>query len=161
MKSSQAKVLHKIGSRPMIAYALRAAEKLSPENIFVVVGHQAVKVEEVARASLDPSGAEKLRFVIQAEQCGTGHAVKCAGDALKSARGTLAVFYGDTPVVKAETLRKLIAEHERAGNAATFITTRIDTPPAYGRLMQDQRGELLQVRDERACAPEHGALSEA
>src|SRR5215510_5172725 len=78
MKSSQAKVLHKIGSRPLIAHVLRAAAKLDPENIFVVVGHQAGKVEEAARAALPPPSAEKLRFVMQSEQRGTGHAVKCS-----------------------------------------------------------------------------------
>src|SRR5262249_55224808 len=103
MKSSQAKVLHKVGSRPLIAHALRAAAKLDAANTSVVVGHQADKVEEPARASLKPAESEKLRFVMQSEQRGTGHAVKCAGDALKSARGLLLVFYGDTPGVKAET----------------------------------------------------------
>src|SRR5262245_17167911 len=93
MKSSQAKALHKLGTRPLSAHVLRVAAKLNPENIFVVVGHQAGKVEEAARAALPPSDAENLHFVIQTEQHGTGHAVKCAGDALRNARGTLVVFY--------------------------------------------------------------------
>jgi bifunctional UDP-N-acetylglucosamine pyrophosphorylase/glucosamine-1-phosphate N-acetyltransferase len=97
---------------------------------------------------------------MQAEQRGTGHAVKCAGDALKSARGTLAVFYGDTPVVKAETLRKLVDEHERAGNAATLITTRIDPPPAYGRIVRDARGDFLKIVEERDCSPEQRSITE-
>src|SRR5262245_29897841 len=129
MKSSQAKVLHKIGSRPMIVHTLRAAAGLEPENIFEVVGHQAGKVEEAARASLAPADAHKLRCVMQSQQRGTGDAVRCASDVLKNASGRLVVFYGDTPAVKAETLRKLVAEHERAGNAATLITSRIDPPP--------------------------------
>src|SRR6266545_5007098 len=160
MKSSQAKVLHKIGSHPLIARALRAAGGLEPENIFVVVGHQAGKVEEAARASLGPADAEKLRFVMQSEQRGTGHAVKCAGDVLKNASGRLVVFYGDTPAVKAETLRKLAAEHERAGNAATLITIRIDPPPAYGRIVRDAGGDFLKIVEERDCSPEERAITE-
>ena len=160
MKSSQAKVLHKIGSRPLIAHVLRAAAKLDPENILVVVGHQAGKVEEAARAALPPPSAEKLRFVMQSEQRGTGHAVKCASDALKNARGTLVVFYGDTPAVKVETLRKLIAEHERAGNAATLITIRIDPPPAYGRIIRDAQGNFLKIVEERDCSAEERAITE-
>ena len=160
MKSSQSKVLHKIGSRPLIAHVLRTAAKLDPENIFVVVGHQAGKVEEAARASLSPADAEKLRFVIQAEQRGTGHAVKCASGALKNARGLLVVFYGDTPAVKAETLRKLTADHERAGNAATLITVRIDPPPAYGRIVRDAQGAFLKIVEERDCSPEERAITE-
>jgi bifunctional UDP-N-acetylglucosamine pyrophosphorylase/glucosamine-1-phosphate N-acetyltransferase len=160
MKSSQAKVLHKIGSRPLIAHVLRAAARLTPENIFVVVGHQAGKVEEAARASLSAADADKLRLVMQAEQRGTGHAVKCAADALKSARGLLVVFYGDTPAVKAETLRKLIAEHERANHAATLITIRIDPPPAYGRIIRNAQGDFLKIVEERDCAPAERAITE-
>jgi len=160
MKSSQAKVLHKIGSRPLIARALRAAAGLEPENIFVVVGHQAGKVEEAARASLGSADAEKLRFVMQSEQRGTGHAVKCAGDVLKNASGRLVVFYGDTPAVKAETLRKLVAEHERAGNAATLMTIRIDPPPAYGRIVRDAGGDFLKIVEERDCSPAERAITE-
>ena len=160
MKSSHAKVLHKIGSRPLIARALRAAAGLEPENIFVVVGHQAGKVEEAARASLGPAEAEKLRFVMQSEQRGTGHAVKCAGDVLKNASGRLVVFYGDTPAVKAETLRKLAAEHERAGNAATLLTIRIDPPPAYGRIVRDAGGDFLKIVEERDCSPAERAITE-
>lgn len=163
MKSSQAKVLHKIGSRPMIARALRAAAELEPENIFVVVGHQAGKVEEAARASLSPADAAKLRFVMQTEQRGTGHAVKCASDVLKNASGRLVVFYGDTPAVKTETLRKLVTEHERAGNAATLITIRISPPPAYGRIIRtgrDGQGGFLKIVEERDCSPEERAITE-
>jgi len=160
MKSSQAKVLHKIGSRPLIAHVLRTAAKLDPENIFVVVGHQAGKVEEAARASLNPAEAEKLRFIMQPEQRGTGHAVKCASDELKNARGSLVVFYGDTPAVKAETLRNLIAEHERAGNAATLITMRLDPPPAYGRIIRDAQDNFLKIVEERDCSAAERAITE-
>jgi bifunctional UDP-N-acetylglucosamine pyrophosphorylase/glucosamine-1-phosphate N-acetyltransferase len=160
MKSGQAKVLHKIGSRPMIAHVLRAAARLNPENIFVVVGHQAEKVEEAARASLSPADADKLRFVNQAEQLGTGHAVKCAADALREARGSLVICYGDTPAIKTETLRKLIAEHERANNAATLITIRIDPPPAYGRIIRNAQGDFLKIVEDRDCGPAERAITE-
>ncbi len=160
MKSDQAKVLHKIGSRPLIAHVLRTAAQLDPENIFVVVGHQADKVEQAALASLDAATAEKLRFVLQAEQRGTGHAVKCASEAIKQASGLLVVFYGDTPAVKAETLRKLIAEHERGRHAATLITIRIEDPPAYGRIVRDAQGNFLKIVEERDCSPDQRAITE-
>ncbi len=163
MKSNQAKVLHKIGSRPLIAHVARTAAKLNPENIFVVVGYQAGKVEEAARASFAPSfahGEPPLRFITQSEQRGTGHAVKCASDELKNARGLLVVFYGDTPGVKAETLRNLIQEHERAGNAATLLTIRIDPPPAYGRIIRDARGDFMKIVEERDCSPAERAITE-
>ena len=161
MKSDRAKVLHKLGGRPLIAHVLRTAAQLDPETIVVVVGHQAEKVEEAARAALDPATAERLRFVMQTEQRGTGHAVKCASEALKNARGLLVVFYGDTPVVKADTLRRLIIEHKQGNHAATLITIRIENPPAYGRIIRDKAtGTFLKIIEERDCTPAERAITE-
>ena len=160
MKSEQAKVLHKLGSRPLIAHVLKTAEQLNPENIFVVVGHQAEAVEQAARAAVNAATADKLRFVTQAEQKGTGHAVKCASEALKNARGLLVVFYGDTPLVKPDTLRKLIAEHERGRHAATLITIRIENPPAYGRIVRNAKGGFLKIVEQKDCTPEQRAITE-
>ncbi|MDQ3013585.1 MAG: bifunctional UDP-N-acetylglucosamine diphosphorylase/glucosamine-1-phosphate N-acetyltransferase GlmU [Acidobacteriota bacterium] len=161
MKSEQAKVLHKLGSLPLIAHVLRTAAVLNPENIFVVVGHQADKVEAAARAAFsDPAVAERLHFVVQDKQLGTGHAVKCATDVIKNARGLLVVFYGDTPAVKADTLRKLIVEYERGKHTATLITIRIENPPAYGRIVRDNSGNFLKIVEQRDCSPEQQAITE-
>lgn len=160
MKSDQAKVLHKLGSRPLIGHVLRTAARLDPAQILVVVGHQAEQVEAAARASLDAGMAARLRFIHQAEQRGTGHAVKCASEALKSAEGLLVVFYGDTPGVEAGTLQKLIAEHERGAHAATLITIRLDDPPAYGRIIRNAAGGFLKIVEQRDCTPEQRAIKE-
>lgn len=165
MKSDQAKVLHKLGSRPLIAHVLRTAAALNPENIFVVVGHQAEKVEAAAKAAFGktdegPAMTERLKFVTQDKQLGTGHAVKCATDVLKQARGLLVVFYGDTPAVKSNTLRRLIAEHEAGKHAATLVTIRIENPPAYGRIIRDEEGNFLKIVEQRDCTPEQSAITE-
>src|SRR5438128_11595501 len=99
MKSEQAKVLHQLGGRPIIGHMVRTAAVLDPEKIFVVVGHQAEKVEAAARAALDGAAAERLHFVKQAEQRGSGHAVMSAREALKQARGILLVINDDAPLV--------------------------------------------------------------
>ncbi|MBS1789766.1 MAG: bifunctional UDP-N-acetylglucosamine diphosphorylase/glucosamine-1-phosphate N-acetyltransferase GlmU [Acidobacteria bacterium] len=161
MKSDQAKVLHKLGSRPLIAHVLRTAAELNPENIIVVVGHQAEKVEIAARTAFaDPAMAERLQFVTQDKQLGTGHAVKCATDVLRKSRGLLVVFYGDTPAVKAATLQKLIAEHEAGKYAATLVTIRLDPTPAYGRIIRDEQGNFLKIVEQRDCTPEQVAITE-
>jgi bifunctional UDP-N-acetylglucosamine pyrophosphorylase/glucosamine-1-phosphate N-acetyltransferase len=160
MKSDQAKVLHKLGSSPLIAHVVRTAAQLDPENIFVVVGHQAEKVEEAARTALGPLAAEKLKYVLQSEQRGTGHAVMCSSDALKNTRGLLLVVYGDVPLVRAGTLRKLIDEHERGDHAATFMTISLAQPPAYGRIIRDANGGFLKIVEERDCTPEQRAITE-
>ncbi len=160
MKSDQAKVLHRLGSRPLIAHVLKTAEQINPENIFVVVGNQADKVEEAARAAVGVEVSDKLRFVLQAEQKGTGHAVMCAAEALKKVRGLLVVFYGDTPLVKPGTLQKLIAEHERGHHAATLITIREENPPAYGRIIRDPNGNFLKIVEQKDCTPAERAITE-
>jgi len=163
MKSEQAKVLHRLGRRPLIAHVLKTAEQLNPENIFVVVGYQAEKVEEAARAGVGVEASDKLRFVLQSERKGTGHAVICAAEALKKARGLLVVFYGDTPLVKTDTLRKLIAEHEHRHHAATLLTIRIENPPAYGRIIReggDPNGKFLKIVEQKDCTPAERAITE-
>ncbi|MGH9840284.1 MAG: bifunctional UDP-N-acetylglucosamine diphosphorylase/glucosamine-1-phosphate N-acetyltransferase GlmU [Blastocatellia bacterium] len=160
MKSDQVKVLHRLGSRPLIAHVLKTAEQLNPENIFVVVGYQADKVEEAARAAAGLEASDKLRFILQSEQKGTGHAVMCAAEALKKARGLLVVFYGDTPLVKPETLRELIAEHEHGRHAATLLTIREENPPAYGRIIRDNKGGFLKIVEQKDCTPEQHAITE-
>lgn len=160
MKSEQAKVLHRLGGRPLIAHVLRTAAQLNPEKIFVVVGHQAEKVETAAREALAPDLAERLRFVRQAEQRGTGHAVRCAREALAEARGALLVSYGDAPLVRAETFRKLAAVHAQEGNAATLITIRLDRPTGYGRIIRDGQGRLARIVEEKDCTSEERAIQE-
>ncbi len=160
MKSEQAKVLHKLGSQPLIAHVLRSAAQLNPEKIIVVIGYQAEQVETAARAALPPDLAERLVFVTQTEQHGTGHAVMCAREVLKNARGSLLVSYGDAPLVKAETLQKLQAAHESGQHAATLITIKMEVPPAYGRIIRDPIGEFVKIVEDKDCSPEQKLIQE-
>ena len=160
MKSDQAKVLHKLGGQPLIAHVLRSAAQLNPEKIIVVIGYQAEQVEAAARASLDPDMAERLVFVLQTEQHGTGHAVMCAREILQSAKGSLIVSYGDAPLVKAATLQKLRAAHEANHNAATLITIQMEIPPAYGRIIRDDESQFVKIVEDKDCTPEQKAVQE-
>src|SRR6266851_5529084 len=106
MKSRVAKVLHKLGGRPLIAHVCRAAAALDPRSIFVVVGHQAGDVETAVDNEL---GAGQAIFITQSEQRGTGDAVMAARDQLGENDSTVLILSGDVPLVRAETLRALIA----------------------------------------------------
>ncbi len=163
MKSNQAKALHKIGGRTLIGHLLNTTVQLNPATITVVVGHQAEQVEQAARQALDSDNGEKLRFVWQTEQHGTGHAVICARASFKNAKGLLLTLYVDAPLVQADTLRQLAETHERAGNAATLITTRIDPPPAFGRIIREGRnnaGDFLKIIEQKDCTPAQAAITE-
>ena len=160
MKSEQAKVLHKVGGQTMIGHLLQTAAKLHPEKIIVVVGHQADKVEAAARAALNPEMAERLSFVMQTEQKGTGHAVLTAKEAFANARGSLIVLYGDAPLVKAETLRNLVEAHEAGRHGTTLLTIDVPNPPAYGRIVRDAEGHFLRIVEDKDCTPEQKAITE-
>ncbi|HEX8354867.1 MAG TPA: NTP transferase domain-containing protein, partial [Pyrinomonadaceae bacterium] len=110
MRSSTAKVLHKLGGRPLIAHVCRTASALvkGERPVYVVVGHQAEEVKEAVRAELGEGGAV---FVTQTEQRGTGDAVFAGRDALGDAGSTLLVLSGDVPLVRAETLGSLVHQH--------------------------------------------------
>ncbi len=160
MKSDQAKVLHKLGSQPMIAHVLRTAARLNPEKIIIVIGHQAEQVEAASRAALPPDMAERLVFVLQTEQKGTGHAVMSAREVLEKANGALIVSYGDAPLVKASTLQKLKNSHEAGQNAATLITMKMEIPPAYGRIVRDEAGQFAKIVEDKDCTPEQKLIKE-
>src|SRR5262245_54802383 len=112
MRSARAKVLHELGGLPLLHYPLAAVGALGPERVVVVVGHQA----ETARSVAEASGVRGVRSVLQAEQRGTGHAVRCAIPALDGFTGDVLILYGDAPLVRPATLRRLLETH-RAGRA--------------------------------------------
>jgi bifunctional UDP-N-acetylglucosamine pyrophosphorylase / glucosamine-1-phosphate N-acetyltransferase len=160
MKSQYAKALHKIGGRTLLGHLLNTAAQLNPDTITVVVGYQADLVEQAARAALDANNAEKLRFAVQAEQRGTGHAVSCAKAAFQSQPGVLIVLYVDAPLVQADTLRQLVETHVNEKNSATLITTRIDPPPAFGRIVRNEAGNFQKIVEQKDCTPAQRALTE-
>lgn len=155
MKSRRAKVLHELAGRPLISHILRTAFELAPEAIFTVVGHQAAEVESAVRdeaARLLEAGATvrpELRFVIQAEQRGTGHAVIVARDQLAGHSSSLVIVAGDAPLIKAETLKKLVETHYTQRNDATVLTVIMDDPTGYGRIIRDEEGRFLRSVEQK------------
>jgi bifunctional UDP-N-acetylglucosamine pyrophosphorylase/glucosamine-1-phosphate N-acetyltransferase len=143
MKSSRPKVLHRVAGLPMIEYVLRAATPLGAASRIVVVGHQA----EVLKAAL--SGSFGLSFVVQEPQLGTGHALLMAEKALAGATGTLVLLSGDVPLLRSETLEKLVQTHEAAAAAATVVTAVVDDPHGYGRIVRsgEQIARIVEHRD--------------
>ncbi|MFN0122006.1 MAG: bifunctional UDP-N-acetylglucosamine diphosphorylase/glucosamine-1-phosphate N-acetyltransferase GlmU [Blastocatellia bacterium] len=160
MKSEKAKVLHKLGGLSMLGHVLRAASALDPERIVVVVGHQAVEVEAEARAALAPAMAERLSFVMQTEQKGTGHAVMTARPAFATARGSLLVLYGDAPLVRSETLRNLASVREAGHHGTALLTVNLENPPAYGRIVRGPDGGFRKIVEQKDCTPEQLAINE-
>ncbi len=152
MKSKRAKVLHRAGGLSLIEHVVAASSVIAPaDHTTVVVGHQAEQV----RALLAPSG---LRFVEQTEQKGTGHALLACRESLASESGFVVVLYGDCPLLAPATLLELVRRQASGGTAATLITTRLDDPTGYGRIIfgdhGGDRGNVRAIVEQKAATPE-------
>lgn len=154
MKSKTAKVLHRAGGAALIEHAVDTTLELAPpERIFVVVGYQAERVRELVEG-------RGVRFVRQDEQKGTGHALMTCRDAVGTGEGLLLVLYGDSPLLKAETLRRLVDAHCRSSAAATVITTTPDDPAGYGRVVRDEAGAIAAIVEQKAATAEQLTIGE-
>jgi bifunctional UDP-N-acetylglucosamine pyrophosphorylase/glucosamine-1-phosphate N-acetyltransferase len=130
MKSDVPKVLHRLAGAPLLHHAMQSGAALEPERTVVVAGHGADRVEAAAREA-DPD----VSVVIQSEQKGTAHAVKQAHDALDGAGGDVIVLYGDTPLIRPETLRAM--KEARANHSVVVLGFEAANPGRYGRLVMD------------------------
>ncbi len=155
MRSRTPKVLHELGGRSMLGHVVAAARELDPEHLIVVVGHGREQVTE-ALSGLDPAAVA----VVQAEQRGTGHAVRTALEGLDSLDGTVVVVPGDAPLLTAAVFRALLDTHAAGGAATTVLTAELDDASGYGRVVRGADGTVEAIVEHRDAAPEVLALSE-
>lgn len=134
MKSATPKVLHEICGRSLVGHVLAAARELEPEHLVVVVGH----ARELVAGHLREIDSE-VRTAVQAEQNGTGHAVRMGLEELGGGvEGTVVVVCGDTPLLTGATLAALAGTHEADGNAVTVLTAEVPDATGYGRIVRDE-----------------------
>lgn len=154
MKSRLAKVLHRAGGLCLLEHVVRAARGVADaDRIVAVVGHQAEQV----RQQVEHHG---ITFRLQAEQKGTGHALLMCEDVPFLREGRLLVLYGDVPLLSASTLRSLIDHHASSGAAATVITTHLDDPTGYGRVLRTSKGAISAIVEEKAASGEQRLVRE-
>lgn len=143
MKSPLPKVLHKICGRTLLGWVLDSASQVDPDRIVLVVGYGADQVREEAEREAQELGIEDLRVVVQEEQKGTGHAMQIAAAALDEDPGIVLALYGDMPLITAESLDDLIIAQQEAGeHAMVVLTSEVDDPDGYGRIVRDEDGAL-------------------
>ena len=135
MKSELPKVVHTIDGKCLVDYAIDAATGAGAKEICLVVGYKS----EVVKESICH---KDVKFALQEEQLGTGHAVKCAKEFLGEEGETL-ILFGDTPLITAETLTRLLAFHKEKKNAVTVLSAMIDDPTGYGRIIRDIDGNFV------------------
>ena len=153
MKSELPKVLHEACGKPMVEYSIEAAHAAGAEysDICLVIGHKAELVKETVK--------EPVEFVLQEEQLGTGHAVKCASDFIGT-EGITMVLCGDTPLITGDTLRKLVDTHIAEGNAITVLTAVVDDPTGYGRIIKDNWGKFVKIVEQKDASLEEQRVDE-
>ena len=148
MKSRHPKVTHKLLDKPLVWWPVNAARKAGADRIVVVVGHGADEVRAVFANDAD------VECVEQAERLGTGHAMMCVRDALGDFSGPTVVLYGDTPLMRAETIANLVAHTQAGHNACTVLTMSPEDPTGYGRIKRDADGSVLAIIEHKDCTPE-------
>jgi bifunctional UDP-N-acetylglucosamine pyrophosphorylase / glucosamine-1-phosphate N-acetyltransferase len=159
MRSATPKVLHRLAGRPLVDHAVRAAAGVDPDDLVVVVGHGRDAVGEHLQELAGKLG-QKIHIAVQEQQLGTGHAVACGLTDLPARSGTVLVSYGDVPLLDAETLRTLLAEHRDSGNAATVLSAVVEDPTGYGRILRDGDGHVTGIVEQKDATPEQAEITE-
>ena len=144
MKSKIPKVLHEAAGRPLLEHVLETVKSLKPRNIGVVVGHEAERVSQFLRSS----GIQTSHFR-QRKLLGSGDAVKQAASWIRRQKGDLLVLCGDTPLLRAETLKDLAYVHRQSGRAATVLSADVADPTHYGRIVRLLDGSLDRIVEEK------------
>ncbi len=153
MKSELPKVIHEALGKPMVKYSIDAAIEAGAreEDVCLVVGHKADMVKDVV--------GPNVTYVLQEEQLGTGHAVKCAS-AFIGEEGLTMVLCGDTPLITGETLKALVQVHQEEKNAITVLTAKVDDPTGYGRIIKDTWGKFVKIVEQKDATLEEQRVDE-
>ncbi|MEI8080983.1 MAG: bifunctional UDP-N-acetylglucosamine diphosphorylase/glucosamine-1-phosphate N-acetyltransferase GlmU [Actinomycetes bacterium] len=160
MKSYLAKVLHPVLGKPILGHVMDAVYQTNPQNVVVVIGHQRERV-----ASYLAREYPHALTAVQNEQNGTGHAVRCALDAMSGigvdlAHGCVVTLAGDTPLLTAQTLEALVAAHHDRSAAVTVLTAELPDATGYGRIVRDADGDLLGIVEHKDATAEQLRIQE-
>ncbi|MBO6979047.1 MAG: bifunctional UDP-N-acetylglucosamine diphosphorylase/glucosamine-1-phosphate N-acetyltransferase GlmU [Prochlorococcus marinus XMU1428] len=144
MESSLPKVLHKVSGKSLLRRVIDSCIELNPDQIFIITGHKSKEVQKSI------SDNKKIQFIIQDPQSGTGHAIKVLCNAVKKNEGKLLVLNGDVPLIKPDTLNKLLNLHDSKNADISLITTKKKNPQGYGRVFL--RGDYVErIVEEKDC----------
>lgn len=158
MKSpDKPKVMFEINGKPMIQYATELALKCNAERVIPIVGHHREQVIELLDKLFPNRG---ISYAIQEEQKGTGHAVMQTEPLLKDFTGDVLILSGDVPLLKYDTVQKLLDEHFSNDNDATLLTTEFKNAEGYGRIVRDANRKFSKIVEHKDATPEQLKLNE-
>ncbi|MTT32984.1 bifunctional UDP-N-acetylglucosamine diphosphorylase/glucosamine-1-phosphate N-acetyltransferase GlmU [Terrilactibacillus sp. BCM23-1] len=152
MKSKLYKVLHPVCGKPMIQHIVDELNGLSFDRTVTVIGHGAEAVKRQLGQSTE--------YALQEKQLGTAHAVNQTAPLLNQLIGTTVVLCGDTPLITKETIKDLLDYHDKTGASATVLTTIMDNPFGYGRIIRKSTGELARIVEEKDTTQDEKLVKE-
>ncbi|WLD93461.1 bifunctional UDP-N-acetylglucosamine diphosphorylase/glucosamine-1-phosphate N-acetyltransferase GlmU [Alkalihalobacillus sp. AL-G] len=152
MKSRLYKVLHPVCGKPMVQHVVDQITRVNADKIVTVIGHGAEDVKSTL--------GQKIDYVLQEEQLGTGHAVMQAEEQLGRLEGTTIVVCGDTPLITSETMEALIKHHEDENAKVTLLTAHAQDPAGYGRVLRNEDGTVSKVVEHKDANDEERLVNE-
>ena len=154
MKSKRPKALHEVCGKPMLHYILQACYDAGVTRILLVVGHG--KDEVIDAFKYD----DRIRFIDQTEQLGTGHAARMCVPELEKVKGDVFLLAGDVPLIRGQVLQTLLQQHKFEDAAASMATAVLDDPTGYGRIVRDDKGDFLEIVEQLDATPEQREIRE-
>src|SRR3954468_6144672 len=146
LKSKDPKVLHRIGGLTLLEHVIAAASQVIPtRDIYAIVGHEEARVRDAVKHT-------GVNFISQPEQRGTGHAMICAEGSLKG-HDDIVVLSGDVPLIRPESIRRLLEFHQSKGAAMTILTTEPSDPSGYGRIIRKSGDAVAAIVEQKALNP--------
>jgi bifunctional UDP-N-acetylglucosamine pyrophosphorylase/glucosamine-1-phosphate N-acetyltransferase len=152
MKSETSKVLHKVCGKEMVNHVIDIMRNAGFDDVNVIVGRSKEQV-------MERTSSRNVSYSIQEEQLGTGHAVLCAKEFLAGKNGTVAIFTGDAPLVREETVKAMLRSHEEGAYSATLLTSVIEDPTGYGRVKRSGN-DVEKIIEHKDCTEEELKLTE-
>ena len=150
MKSKMPKVIHKVCGKELVKWVIDASREAGAAEVVAVIGHKAEMVRPVIESD--------ARIAIQSEQLGTGHAVMMAKEHIND--GCVVILAGDTPLIRAETIKAAGEFHTAKGNSATVITAEMDDATGYGRIVRGADGSVLRIVEQKDASEEEKKIKE-
>jgi len=154
MKSEMVKVAHEAAGKPIVNHVIDTLNSLSINEINLVIGHQAELVKQITAYA-------RPTYVLQTEQLGTGHAVMQVEPIYHGADDDIVmVLAGDCPLIEANTLKKLMDIHTTSQASASILTTIMADPGNYGRMLRNEKGTVIGIKEAKDCSSEERKINE-
>lgn len=154
MKSCLPKVLHKVCGKELISYVLDCFKTIRPSKTFIIIGNGSEQVKQFLEKY------KNVETVLQMERLGSAHALLQAKNKMKNLKGNVVVMCGDTPLVKEDTIKKLVSYHIKNKNNATILSGYVQNPFGYGRIVRDNSGKVSCIVEEKSATEKEKQIKE-